>query len=74
MSEAARVRRKRISLRRWRKVVERFVVHSYPDGTMAIAPICSVEPVEPGCPVLGFHERLALAKDIEELLNQRLKP
>jgi len=55
-------------------VVERFVVHSYPDGTMAIAPICSVEPVEPGCPVLGFHERLALAKDIEELLNQRLKP
>ncbi len=63
---------KRLSLKRWRKVIRGFKAASCADDSVRIEPIFSVDPWEPGCAVLGVLDRLALAADIEELLNQKL--
>lgn len=57
-----------------RGLVTGFECTSRIDCLIVVTPTFSEEPIEPGMAVLGVIDRLALAKQMQEILNAALRP
>ena len=56
-----------------KREVKRFVVNSIANGDMLIEPVYRNEPIDPSATPVGVITRMAIAAEIQRLLNKALK-